>query len=382
MGYARETVKNDLNAAVPKFCLAVEEYRRTADGRVRSSQEFLAHFFPHDDKGATDQVFRHIPNDVRGPILAQWGIRGLKAALRDSDDKVQSVVHDALVAGDVDHAAFEQGLAADVLVRWVPLASWWTFWRAGKLSKKAIGRALETAYELALFDAKWLLDTLESRGGKLRGTDVIAEGLTKADLTEWVKRIHVSGDGSPKGILAAIGWEKVVAQTANEVLVSALDALATKVGLSAASAASASTGASTSTAPGAPAGGGKPTMPPSMPPLPPHARVAASENAPELVVGETALGEGDMSAFTEEALAIVVDEDIASVREDVSSSSTRGSSPGISKASTSSSRAPSPSEEDLALDLRKLVEEDEEPEENTAVFPSEQLSKAAPAAKR
>ena len=32
---------NDLNAAVPKFCLALEEFRRTNDGRVRTSQELL-----------------------------------------------------------------------------------------------------------------------------------------------------------------------------------------------------------------------------------------------------------------------------------------------------------------------------------------------------
>src|SRR5262245_18825808 len=99
--------KNDLSAAVPKFCLAVEEYRRTPEGRVRTSQEFLGHFFPHDDKSAKDQLLRFLPNDVRGPILAHWGIRGLKAASRDTDEKVEAVVHDALVAGDVDHSAFE-----------------------------------------------------------------------------------------------------------------------------------------------------------------------------------------------------------------------------------------------------------------------------------
>ncbi|MEO8797022.1 MAG: hypothetical protein ABI551_03985, partial [Polyangiaceae bacterium] len=101
---------NDLVAAVPKFCLTLEELRRTSDGRVRTSQEFLAHFFSHDEKGSKDEIFRHLPQDVRGPILSGWGIRGLKAALRDDDAKVESVVFDALVAGDVDHAAFEGGL--------------------------------------------------------------------------------------------------------------------------------------------------------------------------------------------------------------------------------------------------------------------------------
>lgn len=226
-----QPTKNDLSAPVPKFCLAVEEYRRTPEGRVRTSQEFLTHFFPHDEKKGKDQLLRFLPNDVRGPILAHWGIRGLKAAIRDTNEKVEAVVHDALVAGDVDHAAFELGLPPDVVVRWVPLSSWWSFWRAGRLSKKSIHKALETAYDLGLFDARWFLDTVEGRGGKLRGTDVIAEGLTKADLTEWIKKIHQTGDGSPRGILAAIGWERLVAQTPNDVLIGALDALATKLGL-------------------------------------------------------------------------------------------------------------------------------------------------------
>jgi hypothetical protein len=222
---------NELSSAVPKFCLALEEFRRTPDGRVRTSQEFLAHFFAHDDKGSKDEMFRHLPKEIRGPILSTWGIRGLKAALRDDDAKVESVVFDALVAGDVDHAAFEEGLTAELSIRWVPLTSWWSFWRAGKLTKKAIGKALETAFDLGLFDARWFLDTLEARGGQLKGTDVLSDGLTKADLTEWVKKIHQSADGTPKGIVAALGWEKIVTQTASDTLTAVLDAFANKSGL-------------------------------------------------------------------------------------------------------------------------------------------------------
>jgi hypothetical protein len=227
----RVQTRNDLTAAVPKFCLALEAYRRTPDGRVRTQQEFVLHFFPHDAGSCTDRIFKYVPNDVRGPILASWGIRGAKAALRDTDEKVQSVVHDALVAGDIDHVAFEDGLNSEIVVRWAPLAEWWTFWRGGKLTKGAIQKALATAYELLLFDAKWFLDSIESRGGKLRGTDVLSDGLTKDDLAEWVKKIHESGDGTPKGLLNAIGWDRVVARTANEVLVAVLDAMALKAGL-------------------------------------------------------------------------------------------------------------------------------------------------------
>lgn len=231
-GYvADKAPRNDLSAAVPKFCLALEEHRRTPEGRVRTSQELLATFFPHDEKASTDKLFRYLPNEVRGPIIAAWGIRGIKAALRDTDERVQQVVHDALVAGDVDHQAFEEGLAPETLVRWLPLGDLWAFWRGGKLTKQALHKALSTAYELYLFDARWFLETIHAKGGSLKGTDVLADGLTKDELTQWIRRVHETGDGTPKGLVAALGWEKIVAKTANEVLVAVLDAMVTKVGL-------------------------------------------------------------------------------------------------------------------------------------------------------
>jgi hypothetical protein len=226
-----DKARNDLSAAVPKFCLALEEYRRTPEGRVRTSQEMLTAFFPHDDKTSTDRILKYVPQDVRGPIIAAWGIRGIKAALRDTDEKVQVVVHDALIAGDIDHAAFEDGLAPETMIRWVPLADWWAFWRGGKLTKQAIHKALTTAYELYLFDARWFLDTIQARNGSLKGTDVLSEGLTKEDLSAWVRRIHETGDGTPKGLVAAIGWDKIVGKTTNDVLTAVIDAMVAKVGL-------------------------------------------------------------------------------------------------------------------------------------------------------
>jgi hypothetical protein len=226
-----DKARNDLSAAVPKFCLALEEHRRTPDGRVRTSQELITAFFPHDEKTCTDRIFKYLPNDARGPIIAAWGIRGIKAALRDTDEKIQSVVHDALVAGDVDHNAFEDGLTPETLVRWVPLGDLWSFWRGGKLTKQAIHKALSTAYELYLFDARWFLDTIQAKGGAIKGTDVLADGLEKAELTAWVRRIHETADGTPKGLVAALGWDKIVAKTANEVLIAVLDAMVAKVGL-------------------------------------------------------------------------------------------------------------------------------------------------------
>lgn len=228
---------NDLSTPVPKFCLTLEDFRRTPDGRVRPAPEFLQHFFPHSPSSATDRVFKYLPNEVRGPIITAWGLRGAKSALKDTDEKVQAVVYDALLAGDIDHDGFEAALVPDVVVRWVPLNDWWGFWRAGKLSKLAIHKALESAYDLGLFDAKWFFETIETPNGKLKGTDVVSEGLTKAELTEWVRKIHASGDGSPKGMLAAIGWDRVVGKTPNDVLIKVIDSLASKIGLTAAAAA-------------------------------------------------------------------------------------------------------------------------------------------------
>jgi hypothetical protein len=252
--------RNDVAAAVTKLCLVLEQHRRTPEGRVRTTEEFLAAFFPRVDGKAEDRVFQHLPREVRGPILAAWGIRGSKAAVRDDDEKVKSVVNDSLVAGDLDHQGFEEALAPDIIVGWLPLGDVWTFWRGGKLSKQAIEKSLVTAYELALFDAKWFLDTIEAGGGKLRGTDVLADGLNKDELTGWMRAVHASGDGSPRGLIAALGWPKIVSNTRNEVLIAALDALSTKVGLvqpatatpaATATAASTSTTAATTTSPAA-----------------------------------------------------------------------------------------------------------------------------------
>jgi hypothetical protein len=226
-----EKARNDLSAAVPKFCLALEEHRRTPDGRVRTPQEFLAAFFSYDEKTCTDRAFKHFPNEVRGPIIAAWGVRGIKSALRDNDEKVQSVIHDALVAGDIDHAAFEDGLSPETLVRWLPLGDLWAFWRGGKMTKQSLQKALTVAYDLALFDARWFLDTVQAKSGALKGTDVLADGLSKEDLVAWIKRIHEGGDGTPKGLVAALGWEKIAAKTRDEALVAVLDAVVTKVGL-------------------------------------------------------------------------------------------------------------------------------------------------------
>lgn len=231
-----ERPRNELSTPLSRFCLALEEFRRTAEGRVRTPTQFLQAFFPYDDKGPDDKVFSFLPREIRGPIIAAWGIRGQKAALRDDDAKVAAVVYDALVAGDINAQHFEEGLAASTVISWVPLGAWWSFWRAGTPHKAALLRALTTGYELGLFDARWFWDTIELGSAadpnvKKRGTDVISAGLTKEDIMEWIKKIHATGDGSPKGLLDAIGWDKIVQKTSNDALAAVLDALALKTDL-------------------------------------------------------------------------------------------------------------------------------------------------------
>lgn len=223
--------KNDRNQAVTKFCLAMEEHRRTEAGRVRTAREFVANFFPYDDSKATDKLFHLMPNDVRGPILSQWGIRGGKAALKDDDAKVQHVVHDALVAGDIDESIFEEGVTPPILIDWVGLPDWWSFWRHGKLTGVAIQKALATARELDLIDDRWFLSNIQGRGGKLKGTDVICDTLSKDQIVAWMRKLHETGDGTPLGLVTSLGWEMVLAKTAQDALLFALDQFAKKAAL-------------------------------------------------------------------------------------------------------------------------------------------------------
>ena len=223
--------RNDRLNPVTRFCLAMEEARRTEAGRVKSAKELVDHFFPHDAAKAVDRLFVHLPREVRAPIVAGWGIRGAKAALRDDDDRIRGVIHDALLAGDIDPTIFEEGVTPGIVADWAPLGDWWGFWRSGMLSGAPTQRALASARELGLFDDRWFLANLDGRGGRLKGTDTIADTLTKEQIVSWVRAIHASGDGSPAGIVAALGWDVILKKTSQEALLFALDALAKKVGL-------------------------------------------------------------------------------------------------------------------------------------------------------
>ena len=225
--------RNDRALALSAFCLEIEKYRRTPEGRVRNAEAMLNFYFPRqgDGKTATDRLFLHLPREVRGPIIAEWRVRGLKAALRDDDERVKTVVLDALEAGDVDATMFEAGIAPETLIDYAPLDEWWSFWRATALPNAAVQKALLTARAMNLIDDRWFLDNVEGRSGKLKGTDAVCDTLTKDDVIGWIRGIHTSGDGSPAGIIAARGWDNVLAKTAPEALLAALDHFARKVHL-------------------------------------------------------------------------------------------------------------------------------------------------------
>jgi len=225
--------RNDRNLGVTKFCRALEEHRRTDAGRVKTAKELVEHYFKYDGKHADDRIFCMMPREVRGPIVSGWGIRGKRSALKDDDGRVRDVVHDALLAGDVDDAKFEEGVTAEVLIDWILLQDWWAFWRSGRITGAPVQRALALARELTLFDDAWFLDHLKGRGGRLSGTDVVCDTLPKDQIVTWIRNIHGSGDGSPAGLVGALGWEVILAKTSQEALLYALDAFAQKVGLTA-----------------------------------------------------------------------------------------------------------------------------------------------------
>jgi hypothetical protein len=224
-------VRNDPKNAVTKFCLVMEEHRRTEAGRVRTAREMVDFYFPRTSGVASDRIFLHIPPETRGPIVSGWGVRGAKSAIRDTDEKTRQVVQDALAAGDIDEAMFEEGVNAQTLIDWVPLTEWWGFWRTGKLTGVAIQKALAAGRELGLFDDRWFLLNVDGRGGKLKGTDTICDTLSKDQIVAWLRKIHETGDGSPAGLVNALGWETVLTKTSQEALLFALDALAKKIGL-------------------------------------------------------------------------------------------------------------------------------------------------------
>lgn len=225
--------RNDRALALSAFCLEIESYRRTLEGRARDAEAFLKFYFarPGGDAPPVDRLFLHLPREVRAPIVAGWRVRGLKAALRDDDERVKAVIQDALEAGDIDATMFESGVAAEVLVDYVPLDEWWQFWRGAALGPAFVKKALAAARAHRLVDDEWFLGAVASRGGKLKGTDAIADTLAKDEVIAWMRAIHASGDASPGGIIAARGWDNVLAKTAPDALLTVLDAFARKMNL-------------------------------------------------------------------------------------------------------------------------------------------------------
>jgi hypothetical protein len=221
-----EPPKNDRTNAVARLCLALESFRRTEEGRVRDAKAFLAHFFPGEDR-----LFCNMPKSVRADLLAGWGIRGKKSALRDDDARVRTTIQDALAAGDIDDAIIEEAVTPDLLIDWVPLPDWWRFWRAETLPLPAVKKALGIARSLSLFDEQWFLAHLLLPSQKLSRTDVVCAGLSKLEAMQWLAAVHASGDASPAGLVTALGWDTILDKTAHEALLHALDALARQLGL-------------------------------------------------------------------------------------------------------------------------------------------------------
>jgi hypothetical protein len=222
---------NDLEHPVAKLCLVLEEDRRTPSGRIRSSKQFREHYFSFDESRADDRIFSHLPAEVRGPIIAAWGIRGPRSASKDTDERVKMVVQDAFLAGDIDDFLFEEGLNPALIIRWGELSEWWSFWRRGPITRHAMRKALETGFGLGLFDAAWFIENLRSKGGTLQGTDVIADGLSKGELATWIRAVYRSGDSTAGGLIGALGWDSLASKLPDDAILHVLDTLAERHGL-------------------------------------------------------------------------------------------------------------------------------------------------------
>ncbi|MBX3211403.1 MAG: hypothetical protein KF850_05170 [Labilithrix sp.] len=276
------TPKNGRSRPVTKLCLALETFRRTDAGRARDAKAFLRHYFPEKGGDATDRLFLHMPKEVRAGLLSGWGIRGKKSALRDDDERVRATVADALAAGDIDATIIERGVTPEILVDWAPLEDWWAFWRGAALPAASVQRALAVGRELSLFDERWFLENLKLGSPRLEGTDVICAAMSKDQIVAWLSAVHASGDASPTGLVAALGWETILAKTAHEALTFALDALARQIGLAEPEAERASTvPKALSERPATPAA--TPSAPPATPaatPSAPPATPAATPSTP------------------------------------------------------------------------------------------------------
>ena len=225
--------RNDRNHAVTKFCLAMEEHRRTEAGRVRTAKEFVAHFFPYDEQKANDQLFLHMPQrrprararEVGHP-RRQGGAQGRRRA--GEARRPRRARRGRHRRGDLRRGRRRPTSSSTGS----PLAEWWSFWRRARSPASPIQKALATARELGLID-----DQLVPR--ERPGPRRQAEGHRRRSATRSA-RIRSSrgcasstsrGDGSPAGIVAALGWETVLAKTAQDALLFALDQFARKAGL-------------------------------------------------------------------------------------------------------------------------------------------------------
>ncbi len=224
---------NPADDPVSKFALALEIHRREKATGKWEPKDFRSHFFPYAKDGATDEILRRMPKEVRGPILTAWGIRGQNRAKTDSDEKVLEVTFDALTATppDLDDKAFEEGVDAEKTIRWADLRHWWKFWRAGNLRKEDLTVFFRTAFELNLVDAKIFFAMIEDPKKKLTGIDVVSTAISPEDRIAWIRAIYETRDRDEDAILMALGWEKIVIKVDNAILITVADRLAERIGL-------------------------------------------------------------------------------------------------------------------------------------------------------
>ena len=226
-----KAAKNDPAAAVPKFCLALEEHRRTNDGRVRTSQEMLATFFTHDDKACSDRICSSTCRRRARSDHCRVGYSGVKAALRDNDEQdpaASSSTHSSPATSITwpsrtasppnDHSLGPARRLVGILARW----------QAHEASPSQGPRNRIRTLSLRR--------PLVPRDDQARERRAQGHRRPRRRLDE--RRSHAVGPKDPRdrrrlaqGPGVSLGWDKIVAKTANDVLVAVLDAMVAKVGL-------------------------------------------------------------------------------------------------------------------------------------------------------
>jgi hypothetical protein len=214
----------DPASQIGQFFLNFETAWRQAGGSgTHTPKDFRQFFFPFDRSDSTDRIFRHLTAEERADLVFGWHICGRKMAIRYSAERITEIVLEAFLEGDLDDERFAESIGPDLVLRRVPIEEWWRFFMLGKFSKPVILKFLNLADAACFIDASWFFAKVKTTvsSGRMNGLDALSAVLTKTDLADWLLKLHrimLSHAAHEQDLLAALGFETVVAKMALEDL--------------------------------------------------------------------------------------------------------------------------------------------------------------------